>query len=259
MKSAIREYLGLRGGNTMGKPEKIRRLLGAVLALGLAAAVSGGVLAVPPPSSISLQPGKTAVGVQTVDMDPENLSFTVPLYLTVAAASDSRGNSSVITPKGYLMRNTTGSTPDGQYPGIVVTKLDVQGVRGGTWSLSASPGSGKEIRLSVGGLVLPDVNAGDKTPVSVETKDSSNSFFDSGSGGYLPIPGGPGADALVLPVEGSLPPGFVPGEEQAAAQFRIKYTVSLLDSQGKPVGISYEGPAREDAVQPSQPSSSEGS
>lgn len=246
----------------MGKPENIRRLLGVGLTLGLAAAVSGGALAAssPAPPSVSLQPGKTAVGVQTVDLDPDNLSFTVPLYLTVAAASDSAGAPNVIAPDGYLMRNTTGSASGGQYPGIVVSKVDVQGVKGGTWSLSASPASGKEIRLSIGGLVLPDVTAGNTAPVSVETKGSTdNSFYDSAAGQYLPIPGGPGADALVLPIVGSLPPDFVPADERAAAQFKIKYTVSLLDGSGNPVGISYEGPAKEEVVQPGSPPSSGGS
>lgn len=231
----------------MGKPEKARRFLGAGLALGLAGIFSGGALAASFPTA---QPGKTAVGVQTADMDPQNLSFTVPLYLTVAAVSDKAGSPGVIVPEGYLLRNTTSSTPDGSYPGIVVTKLDVQGVAGGTWSLKGDPTARKDIRLSVGGLVLPDVNAGKGTPKSVETNAADNSFYDAGTGKYRPIPGGPGAEALVLPVAGSLSPGFVPGEERAAAQFRIRYTVSLLDGQGAPVGISYEGPAKEAAAEP---------
>lgn len=238
---------------SMGKPEKARRLLGAGLALGLAGIFSGGALGASFPGA---EPGKTAVGVQTVDMDPGNLSFTVPLYLTVAAVSDAGGIPRVVVPDGYLLRNTTGSTPEGNYPGIVVTKMDVQGVAGGTWSLKADPSAGKEIRLSIGGLVLPDLNGGNGTTKSVETNVADNIFYDAGTGKYRPIPGGPGAEALNLPIAGSLWPGFVPGEERAAAQFRIQYTVSLLDGQGAPVGISYEGPAKEDAAQPGLPPSS---
>lgn len=237
----------------MGRPEKIRRLLCTGLALGLAGILPGGAQAASLPGT---QPGKTAVGVQTVDMNPENLSFTVPLYLTVAAVSDNGGNPTVVVPDGYLLHNTTGSAPDGKYPGIVVSKVDVQGIKGGTWSLKAAPQTGREIRLSIGGLVLPDVDAGNESLVSVATDTTNNSFYDMGTGKYLPIPGGPDAQALVLPLAGSLWSGFVPGEERAAAQFRIKYTVSLLDNQGKPVGISYEGPSQEDAHQPGQPPSS---
>lgn len=236
----------------MGESEKTKRLLCAGLVLVLAGMLPGGAQAAPLPGT---QPGKTAVGVQTVDINPENLSFTVPLYLTVAAASDDAGAPRVVVPDGYLLRNTTGSTSEGLYPGIVVSKVDVQGVRGGTWSLKAAPQTDREIQLSIGGLVLPDVNAGDESQVSVATAATNNSFYDLGNKKYLPIPGGPDAEALVLPLAGSLWSGFTPSEVRAAAQFRIKYTVSLLDNEGNPVGISYEGPSLEDVQQSGPPPS----
>lgn len=238
----------------MGRLKKTSRLLCAGLALGLAGVLPGGALAASFPG---VQPGKTAVGVQTVDVNPENLSFTVPLYLTVAAVSDSTGTPRVVVPDGYLLRNTTGSAPDGSFPDIVVTKMEVQGVTGGTWSLKAAPGAGKDIRLSIGGLVLPDIKAGNITPIPVETNTTNNSFYDTGTGKYRPIPGGEGT--LTLPIAGSLASGFVPGEKRASAQFRIRYTVSLLDGKGVPVGISYEGPSKQDVAHPGPPPASGGS
>lgn len=235
----------------MGKPEKKRRLLCGGLALGLAGAIAGGALAAPALAApVPTQEGKTAVGVQTVDVAPTSLSYTVPLYLTVAAAADMSGGSRLVVPEGYSLRNTTGSAPDGSYPDIVVTDVEVRGIPGGTWSLRAQPASGKELSLSVGDLVLPDVNAGNTKPQQADLKGSSNSFYDSVNGAYRQIPGGPESAAVPLPIDGALAPGFTPGDAKAAAQFRIKYTVSLLDRNGNPVGISYEGPSKEEMANP---------
>lgn len=236
----------------MGKPDRKRRRLCGGLALLLAGALPGGALAASLPTT---QPGKTTVGVQTVDMAPSSLSYTVPLYLTVAAAAGLSGNPKVVTPEGYSLKNTTDSAPDGTYPGIVVSKVEVQGIAGGTWSLRSAPATGQEISLSVGGLALPDVDAGNVQFKEAAITANDNSFYDSAAGKFRQILGGPDAKALTLPVEGTLPAAFVPTDVPAAAQFRIKYTVSLLDGEGDPVGISYEGPSKEQIVNPITPAS----
>lgn len=242
----------------MGKPKKIRRLLFMGLTLGLSAALSPGTWAAPLPVP-GVQPGKTAVGVRTVNINPASLSVTVPLYLTVAAISDADGNSRIVAPDGYLMRNTTGSAPDGTYPEIAVTAVKVRGVKDGTWSLKNKPQSGKEVRLSVGGLILPEVSAGSGEAVQADITAPDNLFYDSAAKVFRPIPGGPSQEGLILPVTGLLGAGFKAGEERAAAQFRISYTVSLLDEGGQPVGISYDGPSMEDAASPGLPPSTGGS
>lgn len=231
----------------MGKPEIKRRLLCGGLVLGLTGILSGGALAAPPET----QPGKTSVGVQTADLAPESLSYTVPLYLTVAAAKSAAGEPTVVVPMNYSMKNTTGSTFEGRYPGIAVTDVEVQAVESGTWSLRQQPASGKEIMLSIGGLVLPDVNAGNTQMKAADITGSDNSFYDLQNKVFKIFPGGPGAKAQNLPIAGSLPTGFDPAhEEGAAAQFRVKYTVSLLDAGGEPVGVSYDGPSEDQAVAP---------
>lgn len=233
----------------MGKPDRKRRRLCGGLALLLAGALPGGALAASLPATT---PGKTTVGVQTVDMAPSSLSYTVPLYLTVAAAAGLPGSPpKVVTPEGYSLKNTTDSIQDGTYPGIVVSKVEVQGIADGTWSLRSAPASGQEISLSVGGLTLPDVDAGNVQFKEAAITANDNSFYDTATKKFLKIPGGPDAEALVLPVAGTLPDTFVPTDVKAAAQFRIKYTVSLLDSAGDPVGISYDGPSKEQIVNPS--------
>lgn len=233
----------------MRKLKKIRRFLCVGLTLGLTGALSAGTRA-EPLSAPGSPPGKTTVGVRTVNISPASLSVTVPLYLTVAAITDDDGSSRIVVPDGYLMRNTTGSDPYGNYPEIAVTAVKVQGVKGGTWSLKNNPGSGKEIGLSLGGLNLPEVPAGSGKAVPADITAPGNSFYDSGKKAFRPIPGGPSQEGLLLPVIGRLGAGFTAGEEKAAAQFRISYTVSLLDKYGQPVGVSYTGPSLEDAVSP---------
>lgn len=240
----------------MGKPELIRRLLCGGLALGLAGAIAGRALAAPALAApVPTQKGKTTVGVQTADMAPTSLSYTVPLYLTVAAAAGLDGGPRVVTPEGYSLKNTTGSVPDGSYPDIVVTNVEVRGIAGGKWSLRAAPASDKQIRLSVGGLVLPEVNAGSTKAVNAAIQSGNNCFYNATDKKFLPIPGGPGGKALSLPIEGALPSVFIPTDEGAAAQFRIKYTVSLLDGAKNPIGISYDGPSKEEIDNPQTPSS----
>lgn len=231
----------------MKNKTSMRLLLGAALA---AILLTGATGASAPPGFPGPEPGKTMVGVQTADLDPASLSFTVPLYLTVAATEDSTGSPRVIVPDGYLLRNTTGSVPDGTYPEIAVSGLQVHSVPGGSWSLAADPAADKEISLTIGGLPLPDLARGGAS-VAADLTAAESEFYDPTAGTLKPILGGPAAPGKNLPVAGALWDGFTPGEEQAAAQFRITYTVSLLDEGGQPVGVHYEGPTLEDAVNPS--------
>lgn len=224
-------------------------LFGALAALLLTGA-SG---AAAPPGFPSPQPGKTVVGVQTADKNPASLSFTVPLYLTVAATEDNAGNPQVIVPDDYVLRNTTGTISGGTYPNIAVTGVDVQGVPGGSWSLTATPAQAKDICLAIGDLVLPDLPVGQHTPVAAEITASDNSFYDLNKGEFHPIYGGPSGMGMNLPVIGALWEGYTATEEQAAAQFRVTYTVSLLDESGLPVGVYYDGPTLDDAATPATP------
>lgn len=226
--------------------KRIRPLLCLGMAAALAGALAAGALAAAVPPFPGAKPGETTVGVQTVDIDPARLSFTVPLYLTVAATQDADGVPQVIAPDGYLLRNTTGSVPDGSYPEIAVSGVRVHSVPGGTWSLAANPEAQKEISLTIGGLPLPALAAGGG-PVDAALTAAESEFYDYEAGTLKPIPGGPAAPGKNLTVVGALSADFTPEEKRAAAQFRITYTVSLLDEGGQPVGVFYEGPTAEDA------------
>lgn len=234
----------------MNLKKSLRRLLAALAAC---SALTAGGMALgvsPPPGFPPTQPGKTTVGVQTADLPPDNLSFTVPLYLTVAAIP-SPGGGQIIAPDGYALRNTTAKLPNGSYPDIAVTGLEVSGVAGGTWSLSATPTQAKEVSLTIGGVTLPEVSAASQTPAAADLTAGDNSFYDpAGKGSFRSVPGGPDAEALPLPVSGVLSSAFSADPARAAAQFRVTYTVSLLDGAGMPVGAYYGGPTGAEAAAP---------
>lgn len=202
---------------------------------------------------------KTTVEVGVTKEIPQNVSYEVPLYYTFAILKnkDGKSKSKIILPEGYGIRSTiTPSEP------LVVTKLDVSSVNGGTWSLTEAfdnteTATTRKMKVSIGGFQLPQITAADtvgKDRIDVRTQQSS--FYKNGSYQVL---GGIGADGNVLndgfmelPVNVEIPEVYDPtdGNGTYTAQFRVKYTLSPLDGAGNPLDLytqewvndQYDGP-----------------
>lgn len=215
-------------------------LSAALLAGGMSgqaqAAIGGGDLAFPE----NTQPGQTAVGVQVTGANLDVLSYEVPLYVTLAVVEDG-GQTKVICPDAdaYYIENTSPNRPDGQETAMAVTEVTLSSVTGGTWSLVETPGGAGEISLSVGGLTLPELAAGAGTSSTLETAKAGESAFYT-DGAYVQLMGD--QRRLPLPITGQAV--AMGTESKPAAQFRLSYTVSLLDTNGAPIGVFTDSPER---------------
>lgn len=201
------------------------------------AAIGGGDLAFPENN----QPGQTAVGVQVTGANVDVLSYEVPLYVTLAVV-DNGGQTEVICPDAdaYYIENTSPTRPDGQETAVAVTEVTVSSVPGGTWDLvTGTPDAAGEVALTIGDLALPAVEAGTGTSSTVEIAQSADSAFYADQA-YVKLTGN--NRQLSLPITGE---AVGLGEEsKPAAQFKLRYTVSLLDADGDPIGVFVENPTR---------------
>lgn len=184
--------------------------------------------------------GKTEVSLG-VTLAPTVVSFDVPLYLTLCVTKNG-GNTNVIVPKdSYTIRNKSGSTK------LAVTGLQVTGVAGGEWELTTSfspADTGKKISLNIGGVDLPHVPAASNTAQEADLTVGESAFYDFANRRFKVIgEGGSNPAETVLPIRAAVPDGYSPVDQaKPTPQFRIRYTVSRLDSDGNVIDKDYDGP-----------------
>lgn len=233
---------------------KKRRVLHSFLGVALTAALALPLSALTygptaPDGFPDVDPGKTLVGVQTADVDSSSLSYSVPLYVTLAVTNQ-KGTAAVLAPDDYRMFNSS-LTPDNKPAPIGVTGIDVEGLKGRTWKLTpnphkAAPDQPSEISLTLGGVPLPELAVDATKTVSVNITADTNAFYTKGTetvpGTYKRI-ASKDDGGTSIPIVGNLAPGFtIDNDVSAVPQFRIHYTVSLLNKADKPIGDFYEGP-----------------
>lgn len=234
----------------MKKRRVLHSFLGAALAAALALPLSALTYGPAAPDGFpDVDPGKTLVGVQTADVDSSSLSYSVPLYVTLAVTNQ-KGTATVLTPDDYRMFNGS-LTPDNKPAPIGVTAIDVEGIKGRTWKLTsnpqlAKPGQPNEISLTLGGVPLPELAADATKAVSANITAENNVFYTKGAttelGKYQHI-AGKDDGGTSIPIVGKLAPGFTIDQDvPTVPQFRLHYTVSLLNGAGKPIGAFYDGP-----------------
>lgn len=241
-----------------------RRVMRSVLCVALAAALAVSLSALAyaagvPDGFPAPDPGKTMVGVQTADLDSSTLSYTVPLYVTLAVTNQTEKGTekvtekaAVVAPDNYRMTNTS-LTPENAFAPIAVTGISVEDLPGKTWTLSTSDpgtvvaGSLNKIHLMLGGVSLPGLDGTTDTirAANIKEKDPSdpsstgNVFYRDGK--YQPIAGLP--MGTQIPIKGVLPLNYkIKADVPTVPQFRVHYTVSMLNKAGMPVGMFYDGP-----------------
>ena len=221
---------------------------------------------------------------------PKDVSFEVPLFYTMVIASDDPAENGkgrfnqVMRPANYRIENKTYQVVDGEKTAylteLAVVNMRVQSVKGSTWSLvDAVPADAGEndkvMKVSIGGVPLPAITAGDVRTVRDANLKQDGSIFcvkkEDGSFAYRLL-GNQGSQerALDLDVQVDISPKYKPKEiiekpevgdhnqkERAftQAQFKVMYTLSPLDVYGNPIASydriwvdqNYDGPGPETA------------
>lgn len=211
--------------------------------------------------------GETTVGIMEARMDPSNISFEVPLYVTVAAVKNQQG---LAAPTNYKITNTsTAPVGDTAYD-IAVTGMSFQRVANATWNTKGSNGAtafptlqASELYLTIGGVEMPETKDSTTEQAVDLTKSAmkptytgnptipgtafagnllNNAFYTAGTvagqaGTYTAIKP---STSLALPIYGQVG-GTVTADKAATPQFKVKYVVSAVGADGKILGNVYAG------------------
>lgn len=226
-----------------------KKLIGIMLAVMVAS--QGMVAFAAPANNNPTGDQHTTIGIMEADKDISQASFEVPLYITTAAVSN---NNKLLCPTGYDIKNTSKAA---DAPPIGVLSLTVEKVAGSTWDIvNNTPTADKKVQLSIGDLPLPEVN--DTTRSSTvsflttkptcafygKTAGKPNKLTEIRSGQTLSeAAGGPAVNAdnyAGLGISGTVQ-AIARTNQKAAAQFKITYVVTTLDTQGEPIGNTYVG------------------
>ena len=191
----------------------------------------------------------TTIGIMESATTVGQASFEVPLYVTTAAIAN---QTNLMCPEGYDIKNTS-IDPDAHDIGVLTVSVESVG----TWSTTqGTPGTDKEVKLTIGDLVLPVVTPTSKTAtVDIRTQGKKTVFYGKTKGKTDKVTAIKKGETLAQAANGIAPgtDGYkgldITGEVQAAsrgntkaaAQFKVTYVVSALDDNGDPIGNTYVG------------------
>ena len=196
--------------------------------------------------------GKTKVNLGVTEVKNSTVSYEVPLYCTLAIVEEKDENK-VFTPSNYDIKNTA-KDKDKK---LAVTGLAVSSVDGGAWdlgteaeinNLTEADSDKKIMNLVVGGVELKKLGTignSDKLAImDLTAKDNAFCKFDSTNETlvYSVI----GESLSNISLFGKVSKFYKVATKRATAQFRLYYTVSVLNKNGDVIGgWSYKGPDKD--------------
>lgn len=178
--------------------------------------------------------------IQT-EQNPMNVSFEIPLYVTMAVVS---GNTSVFMPSNYSIKNTSAKYSEGS--GISAYSIAVVGIsftklEGAMYGTVETVGTDyREMIFSIGGVVMPAIDRY-SGPVTMNANMKANDSVFYSDNQYNAIPA-TGDVELSIPLKATL--SAIPsldGNNTPVAQFKVCYTVSALNHDGDALGSVYAG------------------
>ena len=199
---------------------------------------------------------------------PKDVSFEVPLFYTMVIASEDPAKNAegrhnrVLKPANYQIENLTYKVVDGEktpyLSELAVVDMRVQGMKGSGWSLveqipDTAGENDKLMKVSIGGVTLPAITAGDDRTIRDAVLKQEGSVFCNkradGSFAYQLIGNTNGLDrVLKLDVQVDISPKYRPkeiieapdktdpntsGRAFTQAQFKVMYTLAPLDINGE--------------------------
>lgn len=222
---------------------KNKRMKATTLATILALSLSAPVLAAGPApgSGGGTPPGEdeikanadTTISIFSTASSQANMSYTVPLYVTMAIANQ---DAVVKVPTNYGITNTTKNDDAGKQPNIAVTNMSFEKIKAdGFNTVAADPADANGILLKIGHETMPALSA-----KGLQTMVPSGDILVTGG---KPTPIGAletNKGYLDLPIQGTVQK-TTRTDSATAAQFRLKYTVSLINDKGEALGAVYAG------------------
>jgi len=201
--------------------KKTRRFMTAAMAAALAAILPMSAVA----QTNSGATGGTSFGIVQTTATPANVSFELPLYVTMAVVSN---DTAVVMPSDYKIKNLAAT---GGYD-IKISGMEVEKLAGSTFSLTSDNNpdnmSKNQIYMKIGDAALPALTT-EGTPTAVTLTGSTLETKQIAPDTEYDI----ALEGVVL--------GAPRTAADAAAQFKVTYTVSAVDTSGATIGGAYVG------------------
>lgn len=209
-----------------------KKMLATLLAATMTMSLVVPAMAANPTDAEKKANADTVISIYNTTVDPTNVSFEVPLYVTMAVVDQ---KAQVVVPDNYGIKNTseTEKVPNG----IAVTAMAFTKLADSTFKTveTGTVGAADEIYLTIGGVAMPALDAAGSKAVDIKTDGSA--FYDKTKGKFTAINAG---YTLPLPLTGTVTESER-SNSTAVAQFKVTYVVSALDEYGKPIGAPYVG------------------
>ena len=195
--------------------------------------------------------GGTTVGVVAVKEATAQVSFSVPLYATLAvvgAPEETATGGTVYAPAkaSYKITNTS----DSESTDIGVTAITVNGVAGGTWAIADAAAGATTMKLTLGGVQVPTIAAG-VSAVPVEFANiwaTGSSFASETENGkpkiITPNTSATGDHSIEIEFVGEVSNTWKNDAVEIAAtpQWVFMYTVAKMNQDGREiVAFTYSG------------------
>lgn len=191
--------------------------------------------------------GHTTFSIIEAQQDPSNVSFTVPLFVTMAAV---HGETELVVPTNYSITNTSkesAANADDAFD-IAVIGMDFTKLQKASYSTVASGGDNKSLVLTLGDLVMPTITE-DTTDAevtkAVDIVGQTSDFYDVFSTAvgakkeFRLIKENETFDITIAGTLGAL--ANITANVAAIPQFKIQYVVSGVTEDGDIIGAVYAG------------------
>lgn len=196
------------------------------------------------------QYGHTTVSILVARKSLANVSFTVPLTVTMAVEE---GVQQVHVPDGYSIVNASQPGADGSAPfDIAVVRMEFTKLENSTYNTVEGPAvtGDRNMLFRIGNVIMPALNAPGTEEVRLRAANSQ--FLEDPRPGHYENspwkkirPAEPD-NKLVLDLEGTVAGTANLTDNPGVDQFRVTYIMSPLNAAGDPLGV-YAGDDHEKA------------